>query len=543
VRRLLLFNCLLLSFLCAGQASFDVVIRGGTIYDGNGGAPFKADVGIRGDTVAAIGDLAEAVAITSIDATGLAVSPGFINMLSWADASLLKDGRSMSNLKQGVTLEVFGEGISAGPRMRAQRDKRWKTLGEYFTTLEKKGVSVNFASFVGATTVREYVLDKANRAPTPSELSKMKGLVGAAMREGAMGLGSSLIYAPADYASTEELIALSKEVSAYGGMYITHMRSESDHILTALDEALRIGREAHVPVEIYHLKINHERNWNKIDAVLAKIDSARKAGVGITANMYTYTASGTGLTARLPTWVQEGGLAAMRKRLKSPAVRARVLEELRLGIPTKNSDPKDVLVMSFLKDSLNQLYKGKRLDEISQLHGKSADETMLDLIVADRSSIPSIYFLMSEDNLRKILRQPYVSFCSDGYSIPAEPPWSDSQTHPRVYGSFARLLGKYVREEKLITMEEAIRRLTSMPAANLKISKRGSLLPGYFADVVVFDPNTVRDKATFDDSHQYAEGMVHVFVNGKQVLKDGNHTGLMPGRAVRGPGWVRKTQP
>jgi N-acyl-D-amino-acid deacylase len=540
VRKLAFFICLLASLHCAGQQPFAVLIHGGNVYDGRGGAPFKADIGIRGDTIAAIGELSGSPSDIAIDARGLAVAPGFINMLSWADASLIKDGRSLSDLKQGVTLEVFGEGISAGPRMRAPNDKRWKTLGQYFTTLEKKGVSVNFASFVGATTVREYVLDKANRAPSPTELEKMKGLVRDAMREGAMGLGSSLIYAPADYASTEELVALSKEASRYGGMYITHMRSESDHILKALDEAIRIGSEAKVPVEIYHLKINHQRNWNKIDTLLARIDSARKAGLKITANMYTYTASGTGLTARLPTWVQEGGLQEMRKRLKTSSVRARVLEELRLGIPTKNSDPKDVLVMSFHKDSLNQLYKGKRLDEIARLHGKDADETVLDLIIADRSSIPCIFFLMSEDNLRKILRQPYVSFCSDGYSIPAEPPWSDTQTHPRVYGSFARLLGRYVRDEKIISMEEAIRRLTSMPAANLKISKRGSLSAGYFADVVVFDPATIRDKATFEDSHQYAEGMVHVFVNGKQVLKDGNHTGLMPGRAVRGPGWQGK---
>jgi N-acyl-D-amino-acid deacylase len=536
VRLPAVFAILLCWISCGGQ-SFDVLIRGGTVYDGRGGAPFRADVGLRGDTIAAIGELSGSPALNIIDATGLAVAPGFINMLSWADASLLKDGRSMSDIKQGVTLEVFGEGISAGPRMRSPRDKRWTTLGGYFTTLEKKGVSTNFASFVGATTVREYVLDKANRAPSPAELVRMRNLVEVAMQEGAMGLGSSLIYAPADYAKTEELIELSKVVSKYGGMYITHLRSESDYILSALDEAFRIGREAKVPVEIYHLKINHERNWNKIDTVLSKIDSARKAGLNVTADMYTYTASGTGLTARLPTWVQEGGIDAMRKRLKDPAVRKKVLEDLRLGIPTKNSDPKDVLVIGFRKDSLNALYKGRRLDDIASSHGKSADETMLDLIIADRSSVPCIYFLMSEDNLRKILRQPYVSFCSDGYSIAAEAPITDIQAHPRVYGSFARLLGKYVREEKIITMEEAVRRLTSLPASNLKIAKRGSIRPGYFGDVVVFNPSTIRDVSTFENSHQYAEGMIHVFVNGKQVLKNGEHTGAMPGRAIRGPGW------
>jgi N-acyl-D-amino-acid deacylase len=524
--------------MSSGAQSYDVIVRGGTIYDGRGGTPFRGDVGLQGDTISAIGDLSGSVGLTEVDATGLAVAPGFINMLSWADASLLKDGRSMSDITQGITLEVFGEGISAGPRMRAKRDKRWTTLGGYFTTLERNGVSTNFASFVGATTVREYVLDKANRAPSPAELERMRNLVASAMKEGAMGLGSSLIYAPADYASTEELIELSKVVSGYGGMYITHLRSESDHILTALNEAFRIGGEAKVPVEIYHLKINHQRNWNKIDSVLAKIDSAQKAGIKVTANMYTYAASGTGLTARLPTWVQEGGLDAMRKRLNDPLVRAKVLEDLRLGIPTKNSDPKDVLVMGFRRDSLNMLYRGKRLNEIAALHGKNADETMLDLIIADRSSVPCIYFLMSEDNLRKILKQPYVSFCTDAYSIAAEPPFTDAQAHPRAYGSIPRLLGRYVRDEKLIAMEEAVRRLTSLPAGNLRIAKRGSLMPGYFGDVVVFNPATIQDKATFENSHQYAEGVVHVFVNGKQVLNNGEHTGAMPGRVVRGPGWT-----
>jgi len=460
-------------------------------------------------------------------------------MLSWAGEFLLSDGRSMSDLKQGVTLEVFGEGLSPGPRLRRPRDKQWKTLGEYFETLEKKGVSTNFASFVGATTVREYVLGRANRAPSPEELEKMKGLVQVAMEEGAMGVGSSLIYAPADFASTEELIELSKVAAQYGGMYISHIRNESDNILKALDEAFRIGSEAGLPVEIYHLKISHERNWNKINTVVKKIDSARKAGLKVTANMYTYTASGTGLTARLPTWVQEGGPAELRKRLKDPLTRSMILVDLRLGIPERNAHPKDVLVMGFSKDSLNKRYKGKRLDEISRLHGKHADETMIDLLVADRSSIPCMYFLMSEDIMKKMLRLPYVSFCSDGSSMAAEFPYTEARTHPRTYGSFARWLGRYVREEKLVTLEEGIRRLTGLPASNLKLTRRGNLAKGYFADVVVFDPNTIRDVATYEDPHRYAEGMVHVFVNGKQVLQDGAHTGAMPGRVVRGPGWKK----
>lgn len=527
-----------LALTSSGQ-QFDVLIRGGTIYDGRGGAPYKGDLGISGDTISAVGDLSSARAIQTVDASGLAVAPGFINMLSWAGEFLLKDGRSMSDIKQGVTLEVFGEGISPGPRLRSPKDKRWQTLGQYFDTMEKKGVSPNFASFVGATTVREYVLGKANRAPTPAELARMKDLVRTAMLEGAMGVGSSLIYAPADFASTEELIELSKVAAAYGGMYISHIRSESDNILPALDEAFRIGTEARLPVEIYHLKIAHERNWHKVDSVLTKIDSARQAGLKVTADMYTYTASGTGLTARLPTWVQEGSAAEMRKRLKTPATRARVLDELRQGVPARNSDPRDVLVMGFSKDSLNKLYKGRRLDEISKLHGKSADETMIDLIVADKSPIACIYFLMSEDVMKRMLSLPFVSFCSDGTSLPAELPYTDASTHPRTYGSFARWLGRYVRDEKIVTLQEGIRRLTGLPASNLKLSKRGNLATGYFADVVVFDPNTIRDMATFEDSHRYAEGVVHVFVNGKQVLRNGEHTGAMPGRAIRGPGWAR----
>ena len=508
------------------------------IYDGMGQKAFIGDVAIQADTIAALGDLSDAIGKNEIDASGLAISPGFINMLSWADGSLLQDGRSMSDIKQGVTLEVFGEGWSPGPRKKKNtKDTLWTSLGEYFTYLQKKGVSPNFASFVGATTVRSYVVGYENRKPTAQELEQMKSLVREAMQEGAMGVGSSLIYAPADYASTEELIELCKVASEYNGMYITHMRSESDHIYKGLNETFRIAKEASIPAEIYHLKINHERNWNKIDTVIAKIDSAQKAGLKITADMYTYNASGTGLTARLPTWVQEGGAVAMRKRLKNPVTRKKVLHELELGIPTKNSDPKDVLILGFRKDSLNELYRGKRLDEISKLHKKNADETMIDLIVADKSTVPAIFFLISEANLKQMVQLPYISFCSDAGSIPAEKPFTDNETHPRAYGSFARLLAKYVRDEKLMSLEEAIRRLTSLPAANLKIRKRGSLAIGNYADVVVFDPAKIQDHATFENSHQYATGVAHVFVNGIQVLKDGEHLGTTPGKAIRGPGY------
>jgi len=532
----ILFFLLIVS--CKNQKQeFDIIIRNGIIYDGYGQKSFSGDLAIQSDTIVAIGDLSRAIGKSEIDAKGMAVAPGFINMLSWADGSLIKDGRSMSDIKQGVTLEVFGEGWSPGPRKRKNgKDTLWTSLGEFFNYLERKGVSPNFASFVGATTVRSYVLGFDNRKPSSLELEQMKLLVREAMEEGAMGVGSSLIYAPADYASTEELIELCKVASEYKGMYITHMRSESDNIYTGLNETFRIAHEANIPAEIYHLKINHERNWNKIDTVVAKIDSAQSAGLKITADMYTYNASGTGLTARLPTWVQEGGAPAMRKRLKNRITRKRVLHELELGIPTKNSDPKDVLILGFRKDSLNNLYRGKRLDEIAHLHRKSADETMIDLIVADKSTVPAIFFLISENNLKKMMRLPYVSFCSDAFSIPAEKPYTDDGTHPRAYGSFARLLGKYVRDEKLMSLEEAVMRLTSLPASNLKIKKRGSLSVGNYADIVVFDPATVKDNATFENPHQYAIGVAHVFVNGVQVLKDSEHTGAMPGRAVRNRG-------
>jgi N-acyl-D-amino-acid deacylase len=529
---------------CTAQqqpVQYDVIIRNGRVYNGLGNEPVSVDVAIQGDTIAAMGDLKKDVGKKEIDADGLAVSPGFINMLSWAGETLTRDGRSMSDIKQGVTLEVFGEGWSPAPRLHSAKDKRWQTMGEYFSYLEKRGCSPNFASFVGATTVRSYVLGQANRAPDSTELNTMKKLVQKAMQDGAMGLGSSLIYAPADFATTHELIALSKVVSQYGGLYITHMRSESDKIFSAMHEAFTIGREAQVPVEIYHLKINHERNWNKIDTVLAKIDSAQRAGLTVTADMYTYNASSTGLTARIPTWVQEGGAAAMRKRLKDPTIRKKVLADLAAGIPTKNSDPKDVLILGFHRDSLNNLYRNKRLDEISRLHGKHADETMLDLIIADRSAepIPCIFFLISENNLKRMLQLPYVSICSDASSVADEAPNNTSGTHPRVYGSFARLLGKYVREEKVLSLAEAIRRMTSLPAHNLKIEKRGVLAVGHYADVVVFNPATIRDNATFEDSHAYATGVEHVLVNGVLVLENGNHTGKMPGRAVRGPGYKK----
>lgn len=512
---------------------YDIVLRGGMVYDGLGNPPVRTDVGIRGDTIAFLGDLSKANAGQVIAVDGWAVAPGFINMLSWADGTLLKDGRSMSDIKQGVTLEVFGEGISPGPRKRSRRSKLWTTLGGYFDHLETQGVSTNFASFVGATSVRTYVMGEVNRPPSAEELAQMKRLVREAMKQGAVGVGSSLIYAPATFASTEELIELCKVAAEYKGMYITHMRSESDKILEAINETVRIAKEAGVPAEIYHLKINQQRNWSKIDAVLNKIDSARNAGVRITANMYPYVASATGLKERVPTWAQEGTAAEMRKRFVDPVIRNKILTDMERGFPTKNSPPEQVVLLGFRKDSLNLLYKGKRLDEVARLHGKSADETVLDLVVADKTSVPALYFLMSEDNMRRMLKQPYVSIGSDGGSLATTEDFLDLGAHPRAYGTFARVLGTYTRDEKLFTLEEAIRKMTSLPAANLGLKKRGALKPGHFADVVVFDPATIRDRATFEEPHQYAEGVVHVLVNGVAVIRDGEHTGAKPGRCVR----------
>jgi N-acyl-D-amino-acid deacylase len=532
----------LLSFQERQQEQYHTIIRNGMIYDGSGGAAFQADVAIHGDSIAAIGNLSGISATNEIDATGLAIAPGFINMLSWADQTLLMDGRSMSDIKQGVTLEIFGEGFSPGPVKRNIKkpvDSLWTTLDGYFNWAMKKGVSPNIASFVGATSVRMHELDQHNRKPNAEELARMKKLVRQAMQEGAMGLGTSLIYAPANYASTEELIELAKVASQYGGIYITHMRSEGDFILKALDETIRISREASIPAEIYHLKINISRNWNKIDSVLGKIDSARAAGLKLTANMYPYRASGTGLTSRLPTWVQEGGGKEMRKRFKNPAVMKKVLYEMEKGIPYKNSDPSDVVVTGFRTDSLNQLYKGKRLSEIATLHGKNADQTVIDLIIKDKSRIEAIYYLQSEDNIRKIMQLPYVSFGSDAGSMSISKIFETWGAHPRAYGTFSRILGKYVRDEKVITLEEAVRRMTSLPATNLKILRRGRLLKGYFADIAIFDPLAIKDLGTFENPHQYAEGMVHVFVNGVAVLKHGEHTSARPGRVVRGPGWKK----
>ena len=537
-------------FSCKPAVTYDLVIRNATIYDGSGGAPITGSIAVNDDTIALVGDIGNAKGTKEIDAKGLAVGPGFVNMLSWATESLLVDPRGASDLKQGVTLEVFGEGWSMGPlndEMKAgteaqqgdiKFDVSWTTLGEYLQTLEDKGVSMNVASFVGATTLRIHEVGYDNRPPTPEELSRMQDLARQAMEEGALGIGSSLIYAPAFYANTDELIALCKVAAEYGGMYITHMRSEGNKILEAVDEAMRIAKEAGLPAEIYHLKAGGKNNWPKMDQVIAKIDSARAAGLRITTDMYTYIAGATGLDASMPPWVQEGGYDAWAGRLKDPKIRTKVLAEMKSDAQDWENlyyaagGAENLLLVEFKNDSLKK-YTGKTLAEVAKLRGKSPEETAMDLVVEDGTRVGTVYFMMSEDNVKKQIKLPYMSFGSDAGALAAEGDFLKSATHPRAYGNFARLLGKYVREEKVISLEEAIRKLSALPCENLGIAKRGKLQPGYFADIVLFDPKTIADHATFENPHQYATGMQHVFVNGVQVLEDGEPTGKAAGRFVK----------
>jgi len=542
---------------CSQPKNYDVLIKNGQIVDGSGKTSYLGDVGINADTIAAVGNLADATGTQEIDATGSVVAPGFINMLSWATESLIEDGRSMADIKQGVTLEVFGEGWSMGPLNESMKkqgqesqgdityDIEWNTLKEYLEYLTTKGVSPNVASFVGATTLRINTVGYENRAPTPQEMDSMRLMVRQAMEQGALGVGSSLIYAPAFYSTTEELIELCKVAAEYDGMYISHMRSEGSRLLESLDELIRIADEADIRAEIYHLKQSGQENWDKFDDVVAKVDSANAAGLHITADMYNYVAGATGLDASMPPWVQEGGYDKWAERLQDPAIRRKVKEEM--SQPTDEweslmqaaGDPSKILLVGFKADSLKYL-TGKTLKEVAEMRGTSPEETAMDLVVQDGSRVGTIYFLMSEENVKKQIALPWMSFGSDAGSPATEGVFLKSSTHPRTYGNFARLLGKYVRDEQVISLEEAIHKLTQWPASNLKIKKRGSLSEGNYADVVVFDPKTITDKATFEDPHQYSEGMQHVFVNGAQVLKDGAHTGNMPGRVVNGPGYIKK---
>jgi len=554
MKKILFFQIILLLISCTNKSKYEVIIRNGLVCDGSGSASYKGDLAINGDTIAAIGNLRNAHGITEIDAGGKAVAPGFINMLSWADKSLIEDGRSQSDIRQGVTLEVMGEGWSDGPLNEAMKkdeiekqgdikyDITWNTLGGYLDFLEKKGVSTNIASFVGATTLRIHAIGYDNRPPAPEEMTTMKRLAAQAMEEGAIGISSALIYAPASFSKTDELVELCKEVSKYNGMYISHIRSEGDNLLASLDELIKISKNAHIKAEIYHLKAAGTENWYKMDMAIKKIDSARIAGMDITANMYNYTAAGTGLYATMPQWVQEGGQDAWLARLKDPAIKARVIKEMKApGKDWENffymvGSPENIILGVFKTDSLKYL-TGKTLKEVAELKRLSPAETIIYLVVNDNSPVESMFFLMTEDNIKKQIALPWVSFGSDEQSLAPEGVFLKSNPHPRAYGNVSRLLGKYTREEKIIPLVEAVRKLTSLPALNMKINKRGLLKPGYFADVVVFDPNTIIDRATYVNPHQYSTGVSDVFVNGKQVLKNGEHTGAKPGRVVRGPGY------
>jgi N-acyl-D-amino-acid deacylase len=532
--------------------AYDWIIRGGTVYDGSGKAGVRNDIGIHGDKIAAIGDLANAKAKTTIDASGLAVAPGFINMLSWSNESLQVDGRGQSEVRQGVTTQILGEGWSMGPvnaaikkRMKAEQvdikyDIEWNTLDEYLYFLQRKGVSQNVASFLGATTVREYVLGQENRKPTADELESMRRLVEREMKNGAFGISTALEYAPAYYADTDELIELCKVAAKHKGIYISHMRSEGVRLLEGIDEVVRISREAGIPAEIYHFKAAGQDNWDKMGAAVAKVEAARRGGLKITANMYVYTAGAASLTACIPPWAMAGGEVAMRRRLRDPDDRKRVLDDFRTKTDWPNfyrnaGSPDRVMPVSFKQERLKTL-QGKTLAEIAKQRGKDPVETLLDLLLEDESSIGTVYFITAEENIRKLVPLPWVSFGCDEAAQAPEGVFLKSKPHPRAYGNFARLLGRYVRDEKLLPLEEAIRKLTSLPATNLGLDRRGQLREGVFADVVVFDAKSIMDHATYEKPHQYATGVRHVFVNGIQVLKDGEHTGAKPGRALWGPG-------
>ena len=554
MRKLIPFCILILLFSCKQQSQYDTIIRNGMIYDGNGSEPYKADIAINADTIAFIGDLKNESAKNEIDAKGMAVAPGFINMLSWSNVSLIEDGRSQGELRQGVTLEVMGEGESMGPlnaRMKEEMQKGqhdikynvdWNTLGGYLRWLEKRGISCNVASFVGATTVREYIIGEDDKDPTPAQMDSMKLLVRQAMAEGAMGVGSSLIYPPAFFAKTNELVELCKEASAHGGMYISHMRNEGNKLFEATHELITIAKEANIPAEIYHFKESGKDNWWKIDSFINIVDSARKAGLNITADMYTYHASATGLSASFPPSLQDGGFDSLWHRLQRPDVR----EKMKKAMNTNAQDwentyygaggAKGVLLLGFKQDSLRK-YIGKTLEEVAKIRGTSPEETAMNLIVQDSTRIEVSYFSMDSNNVKKEIAQPWMSFCSDAASEAPEGVFLKGNPHPRAYGSFIRVLGKFSRDEHVIPLQQAVHQLSKLPATNLKLEKRGELRVGNYADVVIFDPARVKDNATFAKPHQYAEGVMHVFVNGVQVLKNGEHTGAKPGRFVKGPGY------
>lgn len=548
-----LLIALLLFFSCKEKQQYDIIIRNGLIYDGNGGEPFKGDIGIKADTIAFIGDLSKTSAKNEVDAKGNAVAPGFINMMGHSEESLIQDGRGQSDIRQGVTTEIFCE-FSMGPlnpKMKVQQKEgqgdikynvEWNTLGEYMNFLEKKGISPNIASFVGTGAVRMFVIGEDNVAPTPAQLDSMKLLIRQAMEEGALGVTNALIYPVDFFAKTDELIALSKEASKYGGTYTSHMRSEGNKLLEAVNEIITISKEANIPVEIHHLKAAGKSNWNKMDSVIRLVEKARSEGLDVAADMYTYLAGATGMTSAFPPTLQDGGFGKLRERLMDPKIRKEMAKAM-------NTDAKEwenlyygaggaehVLLLAFKQDSLKK-FTGKTLAEVAKIRGTTPEETAMDLIVQDSTRVGVAYFLMTEDNVKKQVSLPWVSFGSDEASYTPEGVFLKSNAHPRAYGNFARVIGKYTRDEKTMTLQQAIQKLANLPSKHLKLQKRGELKVGYYADIVVFDPAKVKDNATFEKPHQYSEGMIDVFVNGGQVLKDGEHTGAKPGKFVKGPGY------
>jgi N-acyl-D-amino-acid deacylase len=552
---LFLFILLISLMSCKRTRTYDTIIRDGLIYNGNGGEPYQADIAIDADTIAFIGDLRNSRSNNEIDAEGKAVAPGFINMLSHSEESLIQDGRSQSDLRQGVTLEVFGEG-SMGPlnkKMKkqtidGQRDIKypvaWNTLGEYMNWLEKKGISCNIASFVGTGTVRQYVVGEDNVAPTVIQLDSMKLLIDQAMEEGAMGITNALIYPPDFFAKTEELVPLAKEAAKYGGMYTSHIRSEGSKLFEAIGELISISKQTGVQVEIYHLKEAGKDNWWKLDSLIKIVEKARKEGIPITANMYTYNRSATGLTASFPPTLQDGGFDKLWKRLQNKKIR----EQMRKAMDNNATDwentyyqaggAQGVLLIGFKKDSLRK-YIGKTLAEVAAIRGRSTEETAMDLIVEDSTRIEVVYSSMDENNVRKEIALHWVSFGSDEASSAPEGVFLLSGAHPRAYGNFARVIGKFVRDDKMLSLQQAIQQLSQLPATNLKLQKRGELKQGNYADIVIFDPRTVQDHATYEKPQQYATGISDVLVNGVQVIKNGEHTGATPGRFIRGPGFKK----
>jgi N-acyl-D-aspartate/D-glutamate deacylase len=558
---LLAFGGVLLFFVLRVSSGrrYDLIVTGGIVYDGTGAPGRRADVAVRGDRIVAVGDLRGAAAARTVDATGLAVAPGFINMLSWSTDSLIVDGRSQGEIRQGVTTQIFGEGSSMGPltdgmKQRAvaqmgdiKYDITWTTLAEYLQELERRGVSQNVASFIGASTLREYAIGLDNRKATPTEMDEMRRLVRNEMAAGALGIGSALIYAPGFYADTDELIELCKVAAEYRGKYISHIRSEGNRLLEAVDELIAVARSAGIPAEIYHLKAAGQANWGKLDAAIARIEDARRQGLTITADMYTYTAGSTGLDASMPPWVLDGGYPAAYKRLRDPAVRRVIAQAIRTpandweNLYLAAGSPDRILLVEFRSEHLKPL-TGKTLAAAARLRGEDPVDTIMNLIEEDQSRVGAVYFMMSDENLRTQIALPWVSFGSDAASMAPELPFTRSATHPRAYGNFARVLGKYVRDDHVLTVADAVRKLSGLPATNLELDHRGFIKEGMFADIVVFDPATIADRATFDHSHQYAVGVLHVIVNGVQVLKDGEHTGAKPGRALWGPGKVLKPE-